>query len=57
MPYALIEYRRKLFGMIREICRRKGVTVGLCVEFEKVVEAGNARFRGLNQEFMTSMNC
>ncbi|MBA7531501.1 hypothetical protein ES705_23714 [subsurface metagenome] len=55
--HARIEYRRKLFGMIKEICRRKRVPVGLCMEFEKVVEAGNARFKGLNQEFMTSRNC
>ncbi|MGB2841821.1 MAG: radical SAM protein [Halobacteriota archaeon] len=55
--HARIEYRRKLFGMVKEICRRKRVPVGLCMEFEKVVEAGNARFKGLNQEFMTSRNC
>ncbi|MBC8520589.1 MAG: hypothetical protein H8D26_01140, partial [Methanomicrobia archaeon] len=55
--HARIEYRRKLFGMIREICKRKRVPMGLCMEFEKVVEAGNASFLGLNQEFMTSRNC
>lgn len=55
--HARIEYRRKLFGRIKEICKRKEVTMGLCMEFEKVAEAGNARFKGLNQEFMTSGNC
>ncbi len=55
--HARIEYRRKLFGMIKEICKRKEVPMGLCMEFEKVIEAGNARFSGLNQEFMTSRNC
>jgi len=55
--HARIEYRRKLFERIKGICKRKEVPMGLCMEFEKVVEAGNARFRGLNQEFMTSRNC
>lgn len=55
--HARIEYRRKLLGMVREICEKKGVTMGLCMEFEKVVEGGKVRFRGLNQEFMTSTNC
>ncbi|MBA5942110.1 MAG: radical SAM protein [Methanophagales archaeon] len=57
--HARIEYRKKLFGLIKAVCKRKGVPVGLCMEFEKVAEAGNgnARFRGLNQEFMTSRNC
>jgi len=55
--HARIEYRKKLFWLIKAICERKRVSMGLCMEFEKVVEAGNARFGGLNQEFMTSRNC
>lgn len=55
--HARIEYRRKLFGWIREICDRKGVKMGLCMEFEKMVVDGKEQFSGLNQEFMTSTNC
>jgi len=55
--HARIEYRKKLFGLIKAICKRKRVSLGLglCMEFEKVVEAGNARFRGLNRDFMTPL--
>ncbi len=46
--HARIEYRRRLFNRIREICNGMGVTMGLCMEFEAV----NGQYRGLNREFM-----
>ncbi len=62
--HARIEYRRKLFERIKEICDKEGVTMGLCMEFERIrLQKGREmlksrlKFRGLNQEFMTSRNC
>ena len=52
--HANINYRRKLFGMMREICDRSGVTMGLCMEFESL---GGKKVEGLNKEFMSSNNC
>jgi len=52
--HANIEYRRKLFGMMREICDRNGVTMSLCMEFESL---GGKKVEGLNKEFMSSNNC
>ena len=49
-----IEYRRKLFGMMREICDRNKVTMGLCMEFESL---GGKKVKGLNKRFMSSNNC
>ncbi|MCK4398424.1 MAG: radical SAM protein [Methanophagales archaeon] len=66
--HAKIEYRRKLFGMIKRICkeqeRGRGVTMSLCMEFERIrsqqgygMPKSRFKFKGLNQEFMTSRNC
>ena len=52
--HANIEYRRKLFGTMREICDRNKVTMSLCMEFESL---DGKRVRGLNREFMSSNNC
>jgi len=52
--HANIEYRRKLFGMMREICDRNKVTMSLCMEFESL---GGKKVVGLNSEFMSSNNC
>jgi DNA repair photolyase len=52
--HARIEYRRKLFTMMRAICAEHRVTMGLCMEFESV---GGKQVAGLNKEFMTSRNC
>ena len=52
--HANIEYRRKLFRTMREICDRNKVTMGLCMEFESL---GGKKVRGLNKEFMSSNNC
>ena len=51
---AKIEYRKKLFRTMREICDRNKVTLGLCMEFESL---GGKKVRGLNNEFMSSNNC
>jgi DNA repair photolyase len=51
---AKIEYRKKLFRTMREICDRNKVTLGLCMEFESL---GGKKVRGLNKEFMSSNNC
>ena len=52
--HANIEYRRKLFGMMREICDRNKVTMSLCMEFKSL---GGKKVSGLNREFMSSRNC
>ncbi|RLG32569.1 hypothetical protein DRN80_05970 [Methanosarcinales archaeon] len=54
--HADIEYRRRLFRTMREICDRNNVTMGLCMEFESL---GGKKLRGLNKEFMSpnSNNC
>lgn len=51
--HATIEYRRKLFRMIREVCDKREVTFALCMEFK---HAGK-QVKGLNREFMSSYNC
>ncbi|RCV65158.1 DNA repair photolyase [Methanophagales archaeon] len=52
--HAKIEYRKKLFRTMREICDRNKVTLGLCMEFESL---GGKKVRGLNRAFMSSNNC
>jgi DNA repair photolyase len=52
--HANIEYRRKLFRTMREICDRTKVTMGLCMEFKSL---GGKKFEGLNKDFMSSNNC
>jgi DNA repair photolyase len=52
--HANIEYRKKLFTMLRKICDRNGVSMSLCMEFETL---GGKKVRGLNNEFMSSNNC
>jgi DNA repair photolyase len=48
-----ITYRRKIFSMCKKICDTHRITFSLCMEFEKV---GN-RYRGLNEDYMTSKVC
>ncbi len=50
---ARIGYRRLVFGKLREICDKYGVTFALCMEYE--VREGKPI--GLNREFMSSTNC
>jgi len=52
--HANIEYRRKLFRTMREICDRNRVAMGLCMEFELL---DGKKVEGLNKEFMSSNNC
>lgn len=51
--HADINYRKNLFNFLRSTCEKKGITFALCMEYERV---GN-QVRGLNQEFMSSINC
>ena len=48
--HAHLNYRRKLFSMIRALCDRNRVTMSLCMEF---VSVQGKRVRGLNAEFMS----
>ena len=52
--HANIGYRRRLFRMVRAICDRTKVTMGLCMEFQSI---NGKEVRGLNAEFMSSRNC
>jgi hypothetical protein len=51
--HAGIDYRRRIFDILRDLCEARGVTLGLCMEYEKVGD----RAVGLNREFMSSVNC
>ncbi|MCP8315165.1 MAG: hypothetical protein H3Z53_12480 [archaeon] len=53
---ASIDYRRKIFKICRNICDEIGITMALCMEFEKMV-GNKIMYRGLNDEFMTSKVC
>jgi len=48
-----VRYRRALFKLAREVCTEAGVTMALCMEFER----RGSWFRGLNEDFMTSTCC
>lgn len=48
-----INYRRNIFGFLREICDKYNVSFALCMEYE----IKNGKITGLNREFMTSRNC
>lgn len=51
---ANIKYRRELFGKIRKMCDKNNITMALCMEYEKT---DDALPKGLNSEFMSSVNC
>jgi len=51
--HAKIDYRKRIFDNLRNICERKNLTFALCMEYE--IKKGE--IRGLNQEFMSSRNC
>lgn len=51
--HADINYRKKIFDKLRNICERKNVTFALCMEYELV----DGETQGLNKEFMSSVNC
>ncbi len=50
---AEIDYRKKIFDHLRNICERKNLTFALCMEYE----IKEKEIRGLNKEFMSSCNC
>jgi DNA repair photolyase len=51
--HAGIDYRRRIFDILRNLCEAKGVTFALCMEYDK----GADGVLGLNREFMSSVNC
>ena len=51
--HAKVDYRKSLFDKLRNICERKNLTFALCMEYELV----DGKPRGLNREFMSSLNC
>lgn len=53
---ASIEYRRRVFRICRKICDEIGVTMALCMEFERII-GNKIMYKGLNDEFMTSNVC
>lgn len=50
---AKIGYRRKIFDRLRTLVDQQGITFALCMEYETI---GN-QVRGLNADYMTSVNC
>jgi DNA repair photolyase len=51
--HAQIDYRKRVFDFLRNICERKKLTFALCMEYE----LADGEARGLNREFMSSRNC
>ncbi|MEA1964307.1 MAG: radical SAM protein [Candidatus Aerophobetes bacterium] len=51
--HADINYRKRIFDSLRNICERKNLTFALCMEYE--IKKGE--IKGLNKEFMSSHNC
>jgi DNA repair photolyase len=50
---AKIDYRKKVFDILRNICENLDMTFALCMEYELV----DGKPRGLNWEFTNSTNC
>lgn len=51
--HASIDYRKRIFDRMRNLCDRLGLTFGLCMEYELI----GGEPIGLNREFMSSANC
>jgi DNA repair photolyase len=51
--HAALDYRRKVFDVLRNLCEARGLTFALCMEYRLV----EGRPVGLNAEFMSSTNC
>ncbi len=51
--HADIEYRKRVFSFLREMCDKNNVSFSLCMEYE----IKNGKIIGLNREFMSSSNC
>lgn len=54
--HANINYRKKIFKFLREVCNKLNLTFALCMEFE-ICRNKKQYYRGLNQDFATSLNC
>ncbi len=54
---ATMEYRRDLFGLGKKLANERGITFSLCMEFEVIGKGSEKRFRGLNEDYMTSPAC
>lgn len=52
-----INYRRRIFSLVRKICDEVGVTMALCMEFERIRVDGRVIYRGLNEDYMSSLSC
>jgi len=51
--HANIDYRKRLFSMVRETCDNEGITFALCMEYE----VSQGELKGLNREFSNVTNC
>jgi DNA repair photolyase len=51
--HAAIDYRKRVFDLLRDLCDARGVTLGLCMEYEVI----GGKPVGLNETFMSSSNC
>ena len=51
--HADIDFRKRVFDILRDVCEARGITFALCMEYEIV----DGRPVGLNGEFMSSANC
>jgi DNA repair photolyase len=50
---ARIDYRKKIFDILRNICENLDMTFALCMEYELI----DGKPRGLNREFSSARNC
>jgi len=48
-----INYRRRIFDILRNLCDKENLSFSLCMEYEIV----DNKIRGLNREFSNSVNC
>lgn len=51
--HASVDYRKRIFDRMRNLCDRLGATFALCMEYEVT----GREVIGLNREFMSSRNC
>jgi len=51
--HAAVDYRKRVFDLLRSLCETRGITLGLCMEYEVV----GGKPVGLNRTFMSSSNC
>lgn len=51
--HANIDYRKRIFDRLRNVCDKVGITFALCMEYDII----GGRPVGLNAEFMSATNC